>query len=172
VYTVSHAFFVDDHSAVSRTRCGPRGRASSTLQAHPGYTGHRTATALRDCRVRRGIAWGCKRVDDEPTVVAGAVIALVRVWLCRDSTVDTDGVRDSLVFPHVCASPASVPGGASQKAQPASVCCITHPPCRRFGPPSNLDGRRQAECSSQRQSHLARGRTPACQGPALPHCYR
>jgi len=37
-------------------------------------------------------------VDDEPTAVAGVVIALVGVRFRLDRAVDADGVRDPLVF--------------------------------------------------------------------------
>ncbi len=42
---------------------------------------------------------GCKRVDDEPTAVAGVVISLIRTWSYLDSTIDTDQATDLLVFP-------------------------------------------------------------------------
>ena len=41
----------------------------------------------------------CQRVDNEPTAVTGVVIALVRIRLGLDGTVDTDGVDDPLVRP-------------------------------------------------------------------------
>ena len=41
----------------------------------------------------------CKSVDDEPTAVAGVVIALVGIRLCLNRTVDTDLVGDPLFFP-------------------------------------------------------------------------
>lgn len=66
----------------------------------------------------------------------GGVVALVGLRPRLDGAVDTDRVRDPLVRPQVCASPRSVPGGASQTAQPVSVCCITRPPRRRRGRPS------------------------------------
>jgi len=37
-------------------------------------------------------------VDDEPTAVAGVVIAFVGIQFRLDRTVDTDGVSDPLVF--------------------------------------------------------------------------
>jgi len=69
-----------------------------------------------------------KRVDDEPTPVTGDVIALfgIRLRLMAQSTQIGWVTRSSC--PQVCASPVLVPGGASQKAQLTSVCCITLPP--------------------------------------------
>ncbi|ELK53010.1 hypothetical protein D320_13040, partial [Haloferax sp. BAB-2207] len=38
----------------------------------------------------------CERVDNEPTAVTDDVIALVRIWLYLNRTVDTDRVGDPL----------------------------------------------------------------------------
>jgi len=96
-----------------------RGRVSSTLRVRPGYTARaqlqRTFEVAefdaepRECRR--------ERVDDEPTAVAGDVIALVgsgSVWSAQSTQIG--GVTRSSCLR--CASPASVPGWASQKAQP------------------------------------------------------
>ena len=40
----------------------------------------------------------CEGVDDEPTAVAGVVIALVGIWFYLNRAVDADGVGDPLVF--------------------------------------------------------------------------
>jgi len=82
----------------SRQRDVPRGRASSTSRGHQGYTARTAAMGLRDDRVRRGSASGREGVDDEPTAVAGVVIAFVGIQFRLDRTVDTDGVSDPLVF--------------------------------------------------------------------------
>ena len=44
----------------------------------------------------------CESIDDEPTAVAGVVIALVGIRLCLDRAVHANGVGDPLLFfPHV-----------------------------------------------------------------------
>jgi hypothetical protein len=50
----------------------------------------------------------CERVDDEPTAVAGVVIALFRIRPLLDGTVNTDRVCHPFIFPprmrlaHLC----------------------------------------------------------------------
>jgi len=101
----------------------------------------------RECR---------ERVDDEPTAVAGDVIALVgsgSVWSAQSTQI---GWVTRSSCPQVCASPASVPGWASQKAQPTSVCCITRPPRRHRRRRSSHGGRRPAASTSRTRCRSAR----------------
>jgi len=59
-------------------------------------------------------AESCERregVDDEPTAVAGDVIALVGIRFRLDRAVDADGWVTRSSSPQVCASPTSAPGG-------------------------------------------------------------
>jgi len=99
-------------------------------------------------------AESCERregVDDEPTAVAGDVIALVGIRFRLDRAVDADGVGDPLVFASGMRLTYLGAGRASQNAHPMSVCCITWPPRRRRGRPSSHGGRRLAASTSRRQ---------------------
>jgi len=107
----------------------------------------------------------CERVNDEPTPVAGVVIALVGIRLRLDGTVDADLVGDPFVFPPGVGLALSVPGGASQKAQPTRVCCITRPPRRRRWRPSSPGGRQSTAWLNRTQYYSARERE---RGPREP----
>jgi hypothetical protein len=113
-------------------RCGPA-RTTSRAKLQRSLEMPKFHAEARECR---------EGVDDEPTAVADVVIMLFGVGPLLERTVDADRVRHSFVFPHVCASPISVPGGESQKAHPESVCCIRHPP--RLWRPASHDGTRRA----------------------------
>src|SRR6056297_3381511 len=67
--------------------------------------------------------------------------------LLRPQKCHRSGGRSVVSSPRICLTGLGA-GRASQKAQPASVCCITRSPHRRRGQPSSLDGKQQAECSS------------------------
>jgi hypothetical protein len=70
---------------------------------------------------------GCKRVDDEPTAVAGVMIALIRIWPYLDGTVDADLVTDSLVFsPRMCLTGLSARQGVAEGT--ASERLLHHSP--------------------------------------------
>jgi len=68
---------------------------------------------------------GCKCVDDEPTAVAGVVIALIRIWPYLDGTVDADQVTDPLIFPpSVCS--ASFRSGWRLTERTPRECLLCH----------------------------------------------
>jgi len=101
---------------------------------------------------------GCKRIDDEATAIAGVVVTIVGIGIRLDRAVDADRVCDSFVFsPGVRLADLGA-GRASQKAQPASVCCITVLLRRRRERRSSLDGRPPVGESSRMLRRLARGR--------------
>ena len=109
---------------VSRVRnlvshsCNGPSRWPSSTRKRVSWAGPEVPLAAGTSRRRRR-----ECVDDQPTAVAGVVIALVGIRLCLDRTVHADGVGDPLLFSPTCRrsqSPCPVRPHKSH-TRPASV---------------------------------------------------